>query len=78
MLRERFQMSNKMSITLIFDDDSQVRLEGDSERITEIIRPIAVGIKGFIKHDYYMVDRTEPETQWNLDALTKLLNEDAK
>ena len=69
---------SKLSITLIFDDDTQVRLEGDSKPVLALIRTQANDVKGFIKHDYYMMDRTEPETHWDLNALAKLLSQEEK
>lgn len=58
------------SITVIFDDNTQVTLTGDADRVAQLIR--GGSYKGFIMHNetYY-----PSENGWDIDVLKKLLKE---
>lgn len=64
---------SKTSITLLFPNDTSVKLEGDREVVIQLIRLVDKKIIGFKQHDYYMADETKVVTQRGAEAIARLL-----
>lgn len=60
------------SITFIFDDDTRVNMTGDTDKISEFVRT-RKDIKGFQVFENSYPRRAPGESEWNLEALKKLL-----
>lgn len=64
---------NTLSITLLFPNDTSVKLEGDPDIVTQLIRHIDGKMIGFIKHDFISYDEVQDMGEWDLEALEKLM-----